>query len=65
MERAMPSGNSRRSQAIDAYIERFHSEVCAHCASRDTRDCPCPLDSLLLLAIEAIEAVDERREGAE
>ena len=32
-----------------------------HCSNRETSQCPCPLDPLLLLAIEAIEAVDERR----
>jgi len=52
------------SRAIDPYIEHFHSDVCAHCASRDSRHCPCPLDPLLLLAIEAIETVDERHEAA-
>jgi hypothetical protein len=25
--------------------------------------CPCPLDYLLLLAVEAVEAVDERKTG--
>jgi hypothetical protein len=45
---------------MDPYIERFHCDVCAHCATRETSDCPCPLDSLLLLAIQAVETVDER-----
>ena len=49
-----------RSRAMDPYIEHFHQDVCAHCANRESRHCPCPLDPLLLLAIEAIDAVDER-----
>jgi hypothetical protein len=49
------------STGMEPYIEHFHADVCAHCAARTTRDCPCPLDFLLLLAIEAVEAVDERR----
>jgi hypothetical protein len=49
-----------RSRAIDPYIERFHIDVCSHCSNRETSQCPCPLDPLLLLAIEAIEAVDAR-----
>jgi len=53
--------HAARSRAIDPYIERFHCDVCSHCANRTTSQCPCPLESLLLLAIEAIEAVDERR----
>ena len=52
--------HAARSRAIDPYIDRFHCDVCAHCATRETSQCPCPLDPLLLLAIEAIEAVDER-----
>jgi hypothetical protein len=53
--------HAARSRAIDPDIERFHSDVCSHCATRVTSQCPCPLDPLLLLAIEAIETVDERR----
>jgi hypothetical protein len=49
------------SRAIDPYVERFHLDICAHCGNRETRQCPCPLEPLLLLAIEAIETVDERR----
>lgn len=50
-----------RNQAMDPYIERFHNEVCSHCANRVTNQCPCPLDPLLQLAVEAIETVDGRR----
>jgi hypothetical protein len=46
---------------MEPYIERFHNDVCSHCANRPTSHCPCPLDHLLLLAVEAIETVDERR----
>jgi hypothetical protein len=49
-----------RSRSMEPYIERFHNEVCSHCAVRPTSHCPCPLDHLLQLAIEAIETVDER-----
>ena len=48
---------------MDPYIDKFHCDVCSQCAYLDTKPCPCPLDSLLLLAIEAIESVDERRAG--
>ena len=53
--------HSVRGRAMDPYIERFHTDICEHCANRVTSQCPCPLDPLLLLAIEAIESVDERR----
>jgi hypothetical protein len=61
LEEIVQVAHAARSRAIDPYIERFHCDVCAHCSSRETSQCPCPLDPLLLLAIEAIEAVDERR----
>jgi hypothetical protein len=52
--------HTTHSRMIDPYIERFHADICAHCANRETPHCPCPLDPLLLLAIEAIDTVDER-----
>lgn len=50
-----------RSDWMGVYIDRFHEDVCAHCANQATEHCPCALDYLLLLAVEAIEVVDERR----
>lgn len=47
------------SQTMEPYIEAFHDGVCEDCANRLTSHCPCPLDSLLLLAVEAIESVDD------
>ena len=48
------------SNWMGPYIDRFHEDVCAHCVNRPTEQCPCALDYLLQLAVEAIEAVDER-----
>lgn len=53
-----------RSGVMDPYIEAFHGDVCPQCANRTTKQCPCPLDCLLLLAVQAIEAVDQRRQQA-
>jgi hypothetical protein len=64
LEEIVKLAHAIRSRVMDPYIERFHDDVCTHCAGRETRHCPCPLDPLLLLAIEAIEAVDERHERA-
>jgi hypothetical protein len=57
--------HATHSRMIDPYIDRFHADVCAHCANRETRHCPCPLDALLFLAIEAIDTVDARHGGSE
>ena len=50
-----------RSDAMGPYIQHLHDEVCAHCENRPTNQCPCPLEYLLELAVEAIESVDDRR----
>ena len=52
---------AERNSAMDSYIQHFHDEVCAHCVNRTTTQCPCPLEYLLELAVEAIETVDDRR----
>ena len=52
--------HARYSGQMEPYIANFHEMVCAHCPNRPTDQCPCPLEYLLSLAVEAIEAVDER-----
>ena len=52
--------HAARSQTMDPYIERLHDDVCASCANRPTEQCPCPLEYLLQLAVQAIEEVDAR-----
>ena len=56
--------HSVRSEALDPYIDALHEQVCGQCAVRPSHHCPCPLEYLLELAVEAVEAVDERRMGA-
>ena len=45
---------------MEPYIANFYEMVCTHCPNRPTSQCPCPLEYLLSLTVEAIEAVDER-----
>jgi len=49
------------SALIDPYIEKLHDTICADCEYKDKPACPCPLDYLLQLAVEAIERVEDRR----
>jgi hypothetical protein len=44
-----------------SYIEKLHDLVCPTCEYKDSSACPCPLNYLLQLAVEAIEAVESRR----
>ena len=57
--------HKEHSNWMGPYINHFHEDVCAHCQDRQTAHCPCALEYLLELAVEAIEAVDERRSNTE
>lgn len=61
LPRLIDAVHAVRSAAIDPYIAEFHDEVCTHCSYRLTNACPCPLDYLLTLAVQAIEDVDQQR----
>jgi hypothetical protein len=52
---------STDSALMDPYIEQLHAEICENCSNKDGPMCPCPLDYLLQLAVEAIERVESRR----
>ena len=63
LERLVDSVHTVRSQSMDPYITALHDDVCPHCTNEPTSQCPCPLKYLLLLAVEAIDNVDERRQS--
>jgi hypothetical protein len=48
------------SALIDPYIEQLHELICPDCEYKDSSMCPCPLDYLLQLAVEAVEKVEQR-----
>lgn len=50
------------SAAISPYLDEFHRRTCALCDRRDTDECPCPLDYLHVLAVQAIDEVDCRHQ---
>jgi hypothetical protein len=52
------------SALIDPYIEKLHDSICSTCEFKDRPVCPCPLDYLLQLAVEAVERVERRRAAA-
>jgi hypothetical protein len=43
------------------YWQRNRDDICAHCAFLHSSICPCPMDYLAVLIVEAVEKVDERR----
>jgi hypothetical protein len=64
LQRLVEAVQSVNSTSLDPYIAVYHAHVCTHCTNRPTSQCPCPLDYLLPLAVEAIETVNERRQLA-
>jgi hypothetical protein len=45
---------------IGPYLDRNRHDVCEECAFLHSSGCPCPMDYLAVLVVEAIETVDER-----
>ncbi len=50
------------SPFIAPYLEHNRCEICADCENKGRSDCPCPMDYLSVLAVQAIETVDQRPE---
>ncbi len=46
---------------MDTYIQQLHDKICLTCEDRDKPTCPCPLEYLLKIAVEAVERVERRR----
>jgi hypothetical protein len=48
------------SDNIAPYLDRNRRTICEHCSRRSTSDCPCAMDYLAVLLVEAVESVDAR-----
>jgi hypothetical protein len=49
-----------KSDWIWPYLDHNRRTICQTCAQRTTSDCPCAMDYLAVLLVEAVEAVDAR-----
>jgi hypothetical protein len=49
-----------KSAWIEPYLEQDRQEVCAQCDFLGSSTCPCPMDYLAVLLVQAIETVDAR-----
>jgi hypothetical protein len=47
-----------KSGWIGPYLDTNRRTICEHCASRSSSDCPCAMDYLAVLLVEAVESVD-------
>jgi hypothetical protein len=55
----VPSG-----EWIEPYLEHNRKEVCENCRFLHSSICPCPMDYLAVLLVQAVETVDKRRDEA-
>jgi hypothetical protein len=53
-----------QSESIEPYLRHNRQTICESCAFLHSGICPCPMDYLLVLAVQAVETVDQRREQA-
>jgi len=52
-----------RSDWIEPYLQNNRQCICESCFfHHDTSVCPCPMDYLAVLLVQAVETVDRRRE---
>jgi len=56
--------HAARSNVIDPYLDNIHGDVCAHCDQKGCTGCPCPMEYLVGLLVQAVETVDERHPNA-
>jgi len=50
------------SNLLGPYLEHTRGEVCRQCAFLHSSICPCPMDYLAVLLVQAVETVDQRRQ---
>jgi len=51
-----------RSDLIEPYLHTNRKQICEKCTLLHSSICPCPMDYLSVLLVEAVETVDRRRE---
>jgi hypothetical protein len=61
LENLIDSIHEVRSNCIQPYLDHNRHDICAKCAFLHSSVCPCPMDYLSLLVVQAVESVDERR----
>jgi hypothetical protein len=53
-----------QSEWIGPYLEINRHRICETCSFHHSSICPCPMDYLVVLLVQAVETVDRRREEA-
>jgi hypothetical protein len=60
LEKLVDAVREVHSELIAPYLDNTRSKICEGCAFLHSSSCPCPMDYLAVLVVEAIEAVDRR-----
>jgi hypothetical protein len=55
--------HSVRSNWIEDYLNVNRERICEGCQFHHSEICPCPMDYLAVLVVQAVETVDRRREA--
>lgn len=63
LDHLIESIHAVHSPMFATYLEHNRSEICEKCAFLHSSICPCPMDYLSALVVEAVEAVDERQQN--
>jgi hypothetical protein len=50
------------SESIVPYLGNNRAHICESCVLHHSSICPCPMDYLAVLLVEAVETVDQRRD---
>src|SRR5260370_41701379 len=53
--------HEQHSELIGPYLDNNRRKICQQCAFLHNQICPCPMDYLAVLLVEAVEGVDKRR----
>jgi hypothetical protein len=53
------------SDLVEPYLDNNRKKICEGCAFLHSEFCPCPMDTLAVLVVEAIESVERRRRRRE
>jgi hypothetical protein len=48
------------SASIVPYLDNNRHHICEHCPRLEKQDCPCPMDYLAVLLVQAVKTVDAR-----
>ena len=57
--------HSVESKSIEPYLMANRKQICESCTLLHSSICPCPMDYLSVLVVQAVEQVDRRRESVE